>query len=72
MILGGGYDDTDFALLREACKGKSNLPWLRLDMSKTRPPPGPGYGEAMMERVKICLRGLAEEGKTEGDGVYFY
>jgi len=72
IILGGGYDDADFALLREACKEKSNLPWLRADMSKLRPPLGPGYGEAMVEMVKNCLRGLAEEGKMEGDGVYFY
>jgi len=72
VIIGAGYDDTDFAELREGCKGKSNVPWLRIDMSKPMPPPGPGYGEAIVERVKVCLRGLAEEGKMEGDAIYWY
>lgn len=72
MIVGAGYNDADFEKLREACKGKSNVPWLRNDTSKPSPPPGPGFGEALVERVKVCLRGLAEEGKMDGDGIYFF
>lgn len=72
VVTGAGYDDAAFEEMREACRKESNVSWLRPDMSKAAPPPGPGYGEAMVERVKVCLRELAEGGKSKGDGVYFY
>jgi len=72
VVTGGGYDDASFAEMRAACKGKSEVPWLRPDLSTPRPPLGPGYGEAVVERVKVCLRRLAEEEKLSGDGVYLF
>lgn len=72
MVTGAGYDDAAIEEMREACQEKSNVPWLRPDLSKPTPPLGPGYGEALVERVKVCLRELAEGGKSKGDGVYFY
>ncbi|MCJ1251111.1 U6 snRNA-associated Sm-like protein LSm2 [Trapelia coarctata] len=49
VIIGSGYDDADFAELREACEGKSNVPWLRVDMSKPKPPLGPGFFKTLVD-----------------------
>ena len=72
VILGGGYDDAGFAEMRAGSQGKSNVPWLRNDRSKPPQPGAPGYPEAVVERIKACLRELAAEGKMEGDGIYWY
>ncbi|KFY06654.1 hypothetical protein V491_08584, partial [Pseudogymnoascus sp. VKM F-3775] len=32
VVLGRMYDDASFAEMREACKGRSNVPWLRQDL----------------------------------------
>ena len=72
VILGAGYDDSQIAEMREACEGKSSIPWLRPDISKPAPPLGPAYGKALVDRIKVLLKELAEEGKLEGDAVYFY
>lgn len=59
--------------MREACKTVSTtVPWLRMDMSVPRPPPGPGYGEHVVERVKACMKRIEAEGKLGEDGVWFY
>ncbi|OCK79666.1 hypothetical protein K432DRAFT_248738, partial [Lepidopterella palustris CBS 459.81] len=53
------YDDAGIAEMRDACKDSAvKVPWLRLDKSKPGPPPGPGkeYGEALVARIKVCLR----------------
>lgn len=71
VVTGGGYDEAMVKDMRDACNGESNVPWLRPDMGAL-PPHGPGYGAAMAEKVKACLRYLAEEGKMKEDGVYFY
>ncbi|KAL5345050.1 hypothetical protein ACLOAV_010003 [Pseudogymnoascus australis] len=52
VILGRMYDDANFAEMREACKGRSNVPWLRQDPSKPEPPLGNGFAEVMVERMK--------------------
>jgi hypothetical protein len=72
VVLGGGYDDNDVAELRDACNGEFNVPWLRPDLSKATPPLGPAYGKAMVERVKSCLKTLAEDGKPEQDGIVLF
>ncbi len=72
MIAGGGYDDASIAEMREACEGKSNIPWLRPDMKKPTLPLGPAYGKALVDRIKVLMKELAEDGKLQGDGVYFY
>ena len=69
-MLGGGYNDEAFAKIREACEGKSDVPWLRPDMSKPTPPLGPEYGKHMVGRVKVCLKELAEGRKMGEDGVH--
>jgi hypothetical protein len=33
---------------------------------------GPLYGAAIAQRAKDCLKKLEEEGKLEGDGVYWF
>ncbi|KAJ9370103.1 hypothetical protein DTO282E5_5163 [Paecilomyces variotii] len=72
IILGGGYDDQDLKILREAAQGIKPLPWLRPDLSKPAPPLGPAYGEAMVQRVKETLKGLQDNGKMEEDGIIYY
>ncbi|KAK9431060.1 hypothetical protein V1505DRAFT_385463 [Lipomyces doorenjongii] len=72
VITGGGYDDTAVVEMREAAKGGSNVPWLRPDLTKPRPPLGPGYGEALAERVKATLKELTREGKLNEDAVIYY
>jgi hypothetical protein len=71
IVTGGGYDDANVKEMRDACKGESNVPWLRPDMSAL-PPQGPGYGPAMAEKVKACLGRLVKDVKMEEDGVYHY
>jgi hypothetical protein len=72
VVTGAGYDHEAVEKMRMACKGTSNLPWLRPDTTIPTPPLGPKYGEAMVERVKVCLRKLANEDRMSGDGVFFY
>jgi hypothetical protein len=71
IVTGGGYDDANVKEMRDACKGESNVPWLRPDMSAL-PRQGPGYGSAIAEKVKACLGRLMKDGKMKGDGVYHY
>jgi len=71
IVTGGGYDDANVKGMRDACKGESNVPWLRPDMSAL-PPQGPGYGSAMGEKVKACLGRLVKDMKMKEDGVYHY
>ncbi|KAJ5110700.1 hypothetical protein N7532_001235 [Penicillium argentinense] len=78
VIIGGGYSDADFAAMRESCHGISTVPWLRHAIT-TSPPPnsskpilGPEYGKEIAERVTRCLRDLADDGKLNSDGVYYF
>lgn len=76
IVTGAGYDEAAVDKMRKACNDRGNegskVPWLRPDTSIPTPPLGPKYGEAMVRRVKSCLRELEEEGRMIGDGVYFY
>lgn len=78
VVAGGGYNDADFEQLRNACKGESNVPWLRHDVSKDidprqpRPKIGIEYGEQIAEKIVGCLKGLEKDGKMHADGVYYF
>src|ERR1700733_10361407 len=71
IVTGGGYDDANVKEMRDACKGESNVPWLRPDMSAL-PPQGPEFGSAMAEKIKACLYRLMRDGKMNEDGMYHY
>jgi hypothetical protein len=71
IVTGGGYDDANVKEMRDACKGESNVPWLRPDMNAL-PPRGPGYGSAIAEKIKACLDKLAKDLKMKEDGVYYF
>jgi hypothetical protein len=71
IVTGGGYDDANVKEMRDACKGESNVPWLRPDMNAL-PPRGPGHGPAIAEKVKACLDRLAKDLKMKEDGVYHF
>ncbi|KFY43695.1 hypothetical protein V495_03827 [Pseudogymnoascus sp. VKM F-4514 (FW-929)] len=75
IITGGAYDDEKFNEMRNACAelpGFGGVAWLRPNMSTPTPPIGPAYGKAMVERCKVCLKELEQDGKLGTDGIYFY
>lgn len=78
VVVGGGYNDTDFEKLRKSCIGKSSIPWLRHDISmdidprQPRPKIGAEYGEQIGKKVVKFLQGLKEQGKMDEDGVYWF
>ncbi|KAK9321570.1 hypothetical protein V1517DRAFT_326022 [Lipomyces orientalis] len=72
LVTGAGYDDDAIAEMRGAAKGTTSVPWLRPDMNRPAPPLGPGYGEALVIRVKETLKQLAAEGKLQEDALVYY
>lgn len=72
VVLGGGIDNEEFEEIRKECGSKSNVPWLRFDISKPGPPLGPAYGKHVAERLKEKLRELETEGHFGRDGIYFF
>ncbi|KAJ5726766.1 uncharacterized protein N7483_008123 [Penicillium malachiteum] len=78
VVAGGGYNDADFARLREACEGKSRIPWLRHDISNeillTQPKQNVGieYGEQLSKQIVEVLGSLKKKNKMEEDGVYWF
>ncbi|KAK2027448.1 hypothetical protein LX32DRAFT_640926 [Colletotrichum zoysiae] len=75
VILGAAFDDAAATVLQEAVAdararssaGVRTVPWLRNDPSKPAPPRGgPGYGEAVVSRVREALVRLEDEGKLDG------
>ncbi|KAI0450383.1 hypothetical protein F5B21DRAFT_508224 [Xylaria acuta] len=72
VILGGGFDDADFGVIRKAAEGIKPLPWLRADLAKPAPPVGPEYGKAIVVRVKELLSRLEKEGQMNEDKIHLY
>ncbi|KAK7740828.1 hypothetical protein SLS62_011013 [Diatrype stigma] len=72
VILGGAYDDTDTERMMKASTGIKPIPWLRPDLSKPTPPPGPEYGKAMVARIKELIPQLEQEGKMNEEKVQWY
>ena len=70
VVAGAGYDDDMIKEIRAAAR--ANVPWLRPDTSKPTPPLGPEYGKAMVERVKVRMKELKDNGKLNADGTYWY
>jgi hypothetical protein len=68
VLLGAAFNDHDIEELREAAKGTKSVPWLRPDVTKPTPPPGPEYGKAMVARIKERVKELEEQGELEGNG----
>ena len=65
VVVGAGYEVPEVEQLQAACRGdgKKTVPFLICDMSVPRPPLGPAYGKAIVERVKKRVLELNEEGK---------
>ncbi|KAM3464365.1 hypothetical protein NHJ6243_002421 [Beauveria neobassiana] len=69
VILGGGYDDNDYEVMRKAVDATTlerRPVWLRNDLSVAMPPPGPEYGKAVVVRVKNLLSKLDKENRLNG------
>ncbi|OZJ02276.1 hypothetical protein BZG36_05161 [Bifiguratus adelaidae] len=72
VVTGAGYDGQAVEEMRAACKETKPVPWLRPDTTKPAPPLGPEYGKALVERIKITMKELAEQGKMNEDVVVWY
>ncbi|PGG95814.1 hypothetical protein AJ79_09851 [Helicocarpus griseus UAMH5409] len=78
IVFGGGYTDQDVAEIEQACKNagieeiSKQIPWIRNDLAKPAPPPGPEYGRAVAERAKECLMDLAGMEAAERGGIWWY
>lgn len=73
IMMGGGYGEEDAKVMREACKGQLNVPWLLFDKNKpVGVEPGPEYAKIVTSRGKELVKKLEEEGKFGMDGIYYY
>jgi hypothetical protein len=74
VFLGAGYDDDGVAEMMKAASGDEmkKVPWLRPDTTKPAPPLGPGYGEALVQRIKDTMVELESEGKMNSGEVVWY
>lgn len=78
VVVGGGYNDSEFERLRAASEGKSRVPWLRHDVTRDidprrpRPKVGIEYGEQLATRIVDALRELEKSGKMDADGIYWF
>lgn len=73
ILAGGGFNDEEFAKVKEAADaaGCKAVPWLRPDKTKPRPadPMSPEYAKVVGQRSKDGLK--AVEGVTSGE-VFWY
>jgi hypothetical protein len=74
VVLGAAFDDQGIVELRDAARveGARDVPWLRPDARKPMPPPGPAYGEAMVERIKVRVKELEERGELGNEGLVWF
>lgn len=72
MVFGGGFTDEEFDEVREACEGRTNVPFLKFDPSKPTPPLGPEYGIYVAGRLKARLQELDSQGHFFKDGVFIW
>jgi hypothetical protein len=72
IFAGALYSDKEIDEMREACRGLSSVPWLKMDMTVPKPPLGPGYAEHVVQRIKACMRKIEAEKMLEQDGVWLY
>jgi hypothetical protein len=72
VVLGRGYDNNQMALIRDACKGKRGIHWLRANLRVPVPEAGPAYADHIVSRVKACLDKLAEKGELYGEGGHLF
>lgn len=72
IFAGALYGDEDIDKMRQSCGGLSSVPWLKMDMTVSKPPLGPGYAEHVVRRIKACMVKIEAEGKLRQDGVWLY
>lgn len=73
VILGGGYDDAGIETMLKASAGIHPIPWLRPDLTLPAPPFGtPDYGKALVQRIKVRLAQLEQEGQLHEEKVVLY
>lgn len=72
VLTGAGYDEQGVEVMRTAAKGLKPRPWLRPDTTKPAPPLGPEYVKALVERIKVTLKELAEKGEMNEDKIVWY
>lgn len=72
IFAGALYSDEEIDDMRQACRGLSSVPWLKMDMTVPKPPLGPGYAEHVVQRIKACMKKIEAEEKLEQDGLWLY
>lgn len=72
IFAGALYGDEEVDEMREACRGVSSVPWLKMDMTVPKPPLGPGYAEHVVQRIKACMEKIEAEGMLDQDGLWLY
>ncbi|GAB1311045.1 hypothetical protein MFIFM68171_01255 [Madurella fahalii] len=73
VIMGGGYQDAGIEAMMKASASIHPVPWLRPDLSIPAPPFGtPDYGKALVQRIKVLLAQLEQEGKMHEEKVFWY
>ncbi|KAK4234341.1 hypothetical protein C8A03DRAFT_47299 [Achaetomium macrosporum] len=72
-ILGGSYDDAGTEVMMKASAGIHRIPWLRPDLTKPGPPFGtPEYSKALVQRIKVLLAQLEQEGRMHEEKFVLY
>ncbi|KAF5678628.1 hypothetical protein FHETE_1180 [Fusarium heterosporum] len=70
VVLGGAFEDSDIAALRDAVKavnGARGVAWVRQDLSQPAPPvTSPEYPKLMTRRTKEAVIQLEKDGKLDG------
>jgi hypothetical protein len=73
IALGAAYEEEDGKAMREACTDHLDIPWLIFDKSTPLDVPmGPECGKAVVARAKLLKKKLQDEGRLNGDGIYYY
>ncbi|KXX83074.1 hypothetical protein MMYC01_200487 [Madurella mycetomatis] len=73
VIMGGGYQDDGIELMMKASAGIHPIPWLRPDLTIPAPPFGtPDYGKALVQRIKVLLAQLEQDGNMHEEKVFRY
>jgi hypothetical protein len=62
------FDDESFTKMRDACKGRSNAPWFRQDLSKPEPQFGHGYAVSLYHETEGDVSTPSSTSKSRNEG----
>lgn len=65
IFLGALYSNEEINKMRQVYRGVSSVPWLKIDITVSKPPLGPGYAEHVVQIIKERMKKIKAEGKLE-------